>query len=437
MAVEIQREYSLPVVAVRLTMQESTPCVRLQLIVNVEGQPDIHDERIVWLSEFGYGATTKTVDSGLSVPHSVSEWVGGWARTKLVDDDPLWLHLVKPYGTLGAIPWERDLQPAVARPLLRLPDVFPDPEQSTTTYDLVFIATAPSGEHSAETSDALKAIARIENIRLHVFCDATAGSRLRDVAVTAGATMYHYDPSTVESSTYTSELRNPWFRWIKHSLAGQSVDAVHFVVHGTQLGAQGAIVLPYQPDDNNTAPTLVQAGELASFFTQVGALTASFTRPSDNYSDYGLRRVVDDLGSMRAGPVLLHEPTVATETVELTACYRFLADFRPAEAPSNPQVLLYTQPQHVRRPAEQALADLPFDLPTLKSASVAKHFERDSTPAWLGAAQRYIEQKEGELRRFQDSATISNPTEAAHYAGIEAGLLKVRAVVERHAEREL
>lgn len=434
MAFEIQREYSLPVVAVRLTMEESTPCVQLQLLVNVDGQPEVHDERIVWLSEFGYGATTKSVDGGLSVPHGVREWVGGWVRAKLVDNDPLWLHLVKPYGTLGAVPWERDLQPAVARPLLRLPDVFPDPQQSTTTYDLVFVATSASGKLSAETPDVLAAIARIENIRLHVFSDTRADAPLREiVAATGGATMYHYDPSTVESSTYTSGLRNPWFRWIKHSLAGRSVDAVHFVVHGAQLGPQGAVVLPYQPDDHGTAPTMAQAGELAAFFTQVGVLTAGFTRPSDNYSDYGLRRVVDDLGSMRAGPVLLHEPTDATQTSELTACYRFLADFRPAEPPANPHVLLYTQPRQVMRPEGQVLPDFPVT----ESSSVTKHFERDSTPAWLGAAQRFIEQKEGELRRFQESAQTPNPNEAAHYAGIEAGLQKVRAVVERHAEREL
>lgn len=435
MAFEIQREYSLPVVAVRLTMEESTPCVQLQLLVNVERQPEVHDERIVWLTEFGYGATTKSVDGGLSVPHGIAEWVGGWARAQLTDNDPLWLHLVKPYGTLGAVPWERDLQPAVDRPLLRLPDVLPDPEQSTTTYDLVFVATSPSGVPSAETPDVLAAIARIENIRLHVFSDTHADAHLREiVAATGGATMYHYDPNTVESSTYTSGLRNPWFRWIKHSLAGRSVDAVHFVVHGAQLGPQGAVMLRYQPDDHTASPTMAQAGELAAFLTQVGALTVGFTRPSDNYSDYGLRRVVDDLGAMRAGPVLLHSPAAAAETAELTVCYRFLADFRPAEAPSNPNVLLYAQPRHVQRPPDQAPPELPA---TTQSPSVTKHFERDSTPAWLGAAQRYIEQQEGELRRFQESAAVANPNEAAHYAGIEAGLQKVRAVVERHAEREL
>lgn len=436
MAFEIQREYSLPVVAVRLTMEKQTPGVQLQLLVNAEGRPEIHDERIVRLSEFGYGATTKSVqDSGLSVPRQLREWVGRWARAKLVDNDPLWLHLVKPYGTLGAIPWERDLQPFVARPLLRLPDVFPDPEQSTTTYDLVFVAAAPSGRIAAETTDVLAAISRIDSIRLHVFCDALAGARLRDaIAATLGATVHYYDAAAVESSTYTSELRNPWFQWIKHSLGGRSVDAVHFVVHGAQLGPQGAIALPYQPNDTGAAPTLMQASTLAAFLTQVGALTVGFTRPLDNTSDYGLRRVVDDLGAMRAGPVLLHEPTNRIETSELTACYRFLSDHLPAQAPANPRVLLYAQPRQVRRPPDQAQPD---QSRTTKSPAVTKHFERDSTPAWLGAAQRYIEQKEGELRRFQESETTPNPTEAAHYAGLESGLQKVRAVVERHAEREL
>ncbi|MBL1079823.1 hypothetical protein JK358_36015 [Nocardia sp. 2] len=436
MAFEMQREYSLPVVAVRLSMEHRTPCAQLRLLVNVDGQPEVHDERTLWLSEFGYGATTKSVASGLFVPPGVAAWIGGWTRAKLVDGDPLWLHLVKPYGTLGAIPWEHALQPATDRPLLRLPDVFPDPEQSTTTYDLVFVAAAPAGALPGEIPDALAALARVEHIRLHVFCDTRVGASLRAIVAAApNATLYPVEPT--ERLSYTGELRNPWFRWIRRALAGRSADAVHFVVPGAQLGAQGALTLPYRPDDPDTAPTMVQAGEIAAFLTRMGALTVGFTRPAGNYSDYGLRRVADDLGAMRAGPVLLHEPADATGTTELTECYDFLADFRPAAPPASPRILLYAQPRRVRRPAGREPAEpLSNRAPMTRSAAVSKHFDRDATPAWLGAAQRYIEQKEGELRRFHDWADSSNPNEAAYYAGIESGLEKVRAVVERHAERE-
>jgi hypothetical protein len=57
---------------------------------------------------------------------------------------------------------------------------------------------------------------------------------------------------------------------------------------------------------------------------------------------------------------------------------------------------------------------------------------------WLAAAERYIEQQQGELIRYRQSTTQRRPTaaEEAYFSGVESALRKIREVVDRHAEAE-
>ena len=82
-------------------------------------------------------------------------------------------------------------------------------------------------------------------------------------------------------------------------MRNRPLDAVHFVLHGTKLGSDGAVLMPVSPASSREVFGAVQSAELSSFLTQVGALVAGFTRPPDNSSDYGLRRLADDLGANR------------------------------------------------------------------------------------------------------------------------------------------
>src|SRR5262245_44920436 len=117
MAILLQRKYSLPVVRITLVELEAAPAVRVELVLNIEGQPQVDGEETLGLDLFGFTDDTERRDPQLSVPQELADWVGGWVLNVLQPDDVLWLHLVKPYGELGAVPWERHLQPAVHIPL--------------------------------------------------------------------------------------------------------------------------------------------------------------------------------------------------------------------------------------------------------------------------------------------------------------------------------
>jgi hypothetical protein len=361
----------------------------------------------------------------------------------------LWLHLVKPYGVLGAIPWERDLVPALERPLLRLPDALPQASRSTSTLSVAVVATAPAPEGpppalllGLPVTQALdKALAG--RMRLQIFADTGARqvveSQLRqhgfaNVEVHAPT---QGPPGPQSGGFRTGDLRSGWLRWVRDTLAGHPVDAVHFLVHGNDLGTRGAILTPLEATAERELPVSVEAAEIESFLTQVGALVAGFTRLSDNWSDHGLRLVTDELGSRRAGPVLLHYPAHDDGLTALEAAYRFLASPLPTMPPSSPSLVLYAQPRQVAQEvAHLASSSDPAFEP---SQAVQAHFERDETPGWLAAAQRYLEQQDGALMRFRSESLERTPTQAelSHYAGVETALRKAREVIDIHAERLL
>ena len=98
--------------------------------------------------------------------------------------------------------------------------------------------------------------------------------------------------------------------------------------------------------------------------------------------------------------------------------------------------------QAAQPPAAKAPPALPTsrgdDLPAPADA-VKEHFEREETPMWLSAAERYLEQQQGELIRYRQSldARTPTPSEQAYYAGVESAIRKVRHVVDKYAQEAL
>lgn len=443
-----QRSHALTVVAVRMGESNGVPVVDLRLVLSTrERQRTLANVRVP-LSRFGFAETWGRTEPDLEVPADVCQWIANSARGQVGDQGVLWLHLVKPYDALGAVPWERDTQQALGVPLLRLPDALPDPDQSDAFIDLALVATAPiSGSRidAPLVTDVARAIAAgVGNrLRLHVFVDREVRAQLNNelARLKIRKVVIHDRHRNGAGSRHPlSEPQNGWLRWITREMRGQTLDAVHFIVHGSSLGRDGAVLTSVAPDSSYRGfPVSVQSHELTTFLTQTGALIAGFTRPTHNYSDYGLRRLVDDLGSERAGPVLLHDPSFDRSMTGLRQCYAFLTSASPMAPPASHSLLLYAQPNRVFHWARGDIPVWAAHRSSRTSDAVQEHFARDKTPQWLAATERYLEQREGELLRFKESSQSRQPTSAeqAYFAGMEIGIRKLRRIVDHHAERLL
>jgi hypothetical protein len=456
MAIRLQREHSLPVVAARLVQDASGPAVQLDRIVNQDGEPSLQGSETLSLQDYG-GRTTTRSDPDLRVPDAMVQYVASWAGEVLEPDRALWLHLVKPYGLLGSIPWERDLVPALHRPLLRLPDVLPEPSRSSSSLTVALIATAPAPEGPPPALELGLPVARAlaaavsgglaGRLHLHVFADTDARQAVEDgmrqlglaeVEVHAPGTRPPDGRSYLRSDrSRVGDLRSGWLRWVRDTLTGRPVDAVHFLVHGNSLGTRGAILTPLDATAEREIPVSVEAAEIEMLLTQIGASTAGFSRLPNNWSDHGLRQVVDELGSRRAGPVLLHDPALDGDHAALTEAYRFLTEAQPSVPPASASLTMYAQPRQVLQEVPHLR---PADGWTVgPSSAVQAQFDKEETPGWLAAAQRYLEQQELTLMRFrsESQSRTPSPAEQSHYAGVESALRKARDVIDRHAERLL
>ena len=446
MAEQLQRKYSLPVVKVRLVDLARGPAVQIELVLNVEGEQKIVADQTHPLDLFGFISVAGSGEPQLSVPKPVVQWVGGWVADQLVPEDVLWLHLVKPYGQLGAVPWERDLQPACRIPLLRLPDALPSDERMSSTVHVALCATMPVPDGYSTVLQMVPPATRAlvaamgDRLRLHVFPDPDTHDFLKEqlADLADSVTLYRADGDLERTLEPTPGLDNPWLRWMRQTMGGRAFDAVHFITHGYALGTDGALITtstPTSPD--RIFPRTVQVRELRTFLTHVGANVAGFTTPFDNYSDYGLLKVVDELGALRAGPVLLHNACEDRKMAVLGDAYAFLTAELVGQPPASPALVLFAQPRQVDGVKDGSVRR-EFDL-LKRSEAVATYLSRDETPAWIAASEQYIKEREAELIRFEESKTDQKPSrgQLAYYAGVESALHEIKGVVDKHAEGQL
>ncbi|MGD0456002.1 MAG: hypothetical protein ABSB69_20645, partial [Solirubrobacteraceae bacterium] len=286
MAELLQREYSLPILRVSLVQDGPTPVAGIELVVNEHGAQRVEAGMKCALDMLGFGERIDSDDEPhLSVPPNIGAWIAARAY-ELTEDGPLWLHLKKPYGLLGAVPWERDVQPLLQIPLLRLPDVLPERPRSGSTFHVALCVPSALSAAPMLTSEMVPAVVRAlangvgDRLRLHVFADIESPRTLeRDLlAAGAGETIVHRPERDVSTDApYGRHSQDAWLRWIRHEMDGQALDAVHFIAHGCALGTEGAI-LTTSSTGRGGSQTL-QAAELRTFLTQVGAPVAGFTAP--------------------------------------------------------------------------------------------------------------------------------------------------------------
>jgi len=470
MAELLQRQWDLPVLRVALDTASREPAARCTLAAHERGERIVLGERAWPLHELGFPSGDLAGDQRLAVPGSLGEWVAGAMGTggPLEGIGVLWVHLVKPYGSLGAVPWEAALVPATGRPVLRLPDVLPAPQSASGTLEVALCASGAEAEGQSPAVRHLPAVARAiaiaaggRRLALHVFADRVAKGVVADVAdrLPGVVVVDHVSRgwsdrrSQLRSARTTStsgsrELGNPWLVAMRDALHGRGIDVVHFVCHGYHTGREGALLFAADPTGSRGDwPSSATATELDALLTELGALDAVFTAPAENYSEAGLLELADRLGVDRPGTTLVHDAARDPEGHALAEGYRLMLAERPRVPPASPALSMIVQPRKVAERGEQDVPGAPETTlaPPLSAPpsppksgrrtrgghrgrgrepispppmggggpaggysagpSTKAVFESaQSVPGWLASAERFIEQQGAELERYRRRA---------------------------------
>ncbi|HEX7184094.1 MAG TPA: hypothetical protein VF756_19850 [Thermoanaerobaculia bacterium] len=392
------------------------------------------------------------------IPAEVLDAMKGW----MDPHRPLWLRLERPSGYLRLVPWEQLLGPRLGVPILRLPDFETEPpRESPRSLDILLCASAPEAKQSFPLVDTLDRITgRILQIlaavprrtTLHVFVDAAAHAPLKarwEGTGKLGAAIQLYAPESAapygESDPASrikdsmGRIESPWLLWMRDSLRGSRIDVAHFVCHGYLSEDRGALAFAESPlrNEDERMARFVWVAELSLFLTQIGAWSAVFSSPENNYSEMGLRLLADNLAQSRPGPVLHHELRLDPVCVALARAYQFLYGPSGAPPPASPSLLLYCQPSlleaPVMRAATRSFAVGPEETPAQHSLRTL--YETDeNVPAWVAAAERSIEQVNLRLQKM--AAAPGQSRGKAELDPVQETLRQIQEIVARAAVKK-
>lgn len=464
MAMVLKRKHNLVALKVTLETRRDTARVRFELEVTED-----HDPRTIWeetvaadmiglTSRPGSEPSNAGVDN-FQLPLKVTEPIKQALRN-IPYDGPVWLHLVKPYGALGVIPWER-LLAAVGNPILRLPDALADaPAEVRRTLDIILCTSRPAAKEAFDAPYYVGQMAKQivgavdgRRVRIHVFADLDCTRELKPVVDAAGLSdhVFIVDPETArdysapkspsESSPSESSpsepspsqssrpqpFASPWLGWMHDSMRGRSVDVVHFLCHGYLADNSGALAFAEAPVPNQSLEwrRFVGAGELGRFLLRVGAWSVAFSSPDRNYSERGLRALADEFAQVRPGPVLHHDCHDDPKFQQLAGAYHFLYGAERSEPRPTPAIALCCQPSLVTGEETEAETTLS------KSARAIRDTGMEELPAWIATAHRFIEQKEFEVRKIKKTGERLGVRSQHKAEGIERGVDEIAETLER------
>lgn len=453
MSVKIATENGLVTLRVRVRPRERSIVAELQLVSYIGGSPQ--ELQSWWLDSAMLGLPTRLHPQWLptrSLPPDVTDGLrSAIDELGLVPGLPIWLHLVKPYGFLGALDWEAALVPPLGRPLLRLPDFLERPRENREVLDMALVCSEPVSEPRLNPLQLLQDVvaavlagSRRPRTTIHIFPDEAYHDPLRN-SFEADSRVVVHDPLDAMvhgtlprggvSGEETNGVQSPWLKWMRDAMKGRSLDAVHFVCHGFVADQRPALALAESPLSNRDRrdARYVGVGELAAFLTQVGAWSAVFSSPPGNYSEAGLRLLADTLAQTRPGPVLFHTLGAPGLDTALRDMYGFLYAPIASAVPEQERWFAYCQPTLIDNqaspfwaaPALEALVTNSSLFETIPDQKVIRSRGPDSaklTPAkdalgWVSAAQRYVEQQSMQLQRDMrgdDVASIRVSSEVEH-----------------------
>ena len=372
MAELLKRQYSIIVLKVELLADRADgEHVSFKVQLNkqgelVESQPKLVPANLICRASLRDSETSWNESSDFTLPKTMLEELRLWMDAETDYEQPLWVHLVSPYGLLRFVAWERVLGHAINRPILMLPDfVFPPPREAAATLDVVVCGSAPLNreDHSikAGVAHAIQHIASVERdkVRIHVFVDKQIQKDLQsllppDLSQAGVVTFYDQerarpfvgDASTEPLTRKPGDLKSPWLLWIRECLRNQSVDVVHFVCHGYLARQRGALLFAQSPIERSRSYLSgpVFGADLQAFFTQIGAWSTVFSSIPDNSSEYGLRGLADEIAQARPGPLMMYVQKEDATGTALADGYRFLFSPHMPTAPASTALFIYCQP---------------------------------------------------------------------------------------------
>lgn len=364
------------IVTLQVELLPTRPDLRFTLQFRSKGRFQSLDE--TWggdTSDLGFGSGSRSSerfprDEAGTLPREMLEGVKSWLQENTDGSTPLWVHLVKPYGVLRFVPWERRLGEALGVPILMIPDfLFPPPRETTAMLEVALCGSAPlnSEEHwvyeAVRTAAVSIVLGSPRPTRLHCFVDAHFAPTLRDelrppyrdgseIVIHGHDLAMPYVEADPASRLVDSggRIRSPWLLWMRDALRGRSVDVVHFACHGHLARDSGAMLFAQSPVERTDRYLAgpVAAIELSTFLTQVGAWSSAFTSVFDDNSPPGLRALADEIAQSRPGPMIMHNFGLDSSGDALRDAYRFVYDAHPAEAPKSTALFIYCQPYRVK-----------------------------------------------------------------------------------------
>jgi hypothetical protein len=304
--------------------------------------------------------------------------------------EPLWLHLVKPYGYLGALPWEAALREVTDRPIFRLPDFLEPPRENSNVLEVALLWDIPFEAHFgsllADTVQSwLDAPAR-RHIRLHVF----ANDREAVATLPESSHLSVHAMESLSSSLVGGPVR--LLEWVHSTVSPAALDAVHIFARATFDFERS--FLQFSPEQPEQAVTFISPAEIGSFLNRVGAWSFVLSGPPDRSAGAALRHFADSVAQFRPGPSIYHPLRDEVIRNELRPVLHVLFSSADQERPIVTESFVYCQPALVCdriRVAEQPTipgADQNDDL-----LSVGwQDEEAQQAPDWVASVQRVVEQ---------------------------------------------